>query len=103
MGTRFLASDEAGADDVWRRLILEAESEDAVRFEAWGAIMPGGPTGYDVVPRVIRTDFVAEWESRREEAGRQAERLRGEIMASVRGASAARADAVRGADGRPDP
>jgi NAD(P)H-dependent flavin oxidoreductase YrpB (nitropropane dioxygenase family) len=27
---------------------------------------------------------VAEWESRPEEAGRQAERLRGEIMASVR-------------------
>jgi len=84
VGTRFLASDEAGADEVWKRLILEAGSEDAVRFEAWGAIMPGGPTGYDVVPRVIRTDFVAEWESRPEEAGRQAERLRGEIMASVR-------------------
>jgi enoyl-[acyl-carrier protein] reductase II len=44
--------------------------------------MPPG-SGYDVVPRVIRTDFVAEWEGRADEAGRQAERLRGEIMAAV--------------------
>jgi enoyl-[acyl-carrier protein] reductase II len=83
VGTRFLASEEAGADGAWKRLILDAESEDAVRFEAWGAIMPSGGSGYDVVPRVIRTDFVAEWERRPDEAGRQADRLRGEIMASV--------------------
>jgi enoyl-[acyl-carrier protein] reductase II len=39
-----------------------------------------GPGGYDVVPRVIRTDFVREWESRPAEAAAEAERLRGEIM-----------------------
>ena len=83
VGTRFLASDEAGVDTAWKHLILETEAEDAVRFEVWGAILPADPTGYDVVPRVIRTDFVAEWESRPEEAGMQAERLRGEIMESV--------------------
>ena len=55
-----------------------------MRFEAWGAIMPGGPTGYDVVPRVIRTDFVAEWESRRGGGGQAGRAARGEIMASVR-------------------
>jgi enoyl-[acyl-carrier protein] reductase II len=82
VGTRFLASEEAGADDAWKQLILESESEDAVRFETWGAIMPPG-SGYDVVPRVIRTDFVAEWEGQADEAGRQAERLRAEIMAAV--------------------
>ena len=82
VGTRFLASEEAGADPEWKQLILDSESEDAVRFEAWGLIMPPS-SGYDVVPRVIRTDFVAEWEGRAEEAGRQAERLRGEIMAAV--------------------
>jgi enoyl-[acyl-carrier protein] reductase II len=82
VGTRFLASEEAGADDAWKQLILESESEDAVRFETWGAIMPPG-SGYDVVPRVIRTDFVAEWEGQAEEAGRQAERLTAEIMAAV--------------------
>ena len=83
VGTRFLASEEAGADPEWKQLILDSESEDAVRFETWGAIMPAGGGGYDVVPRVIRTDFVAEWEGRAEEAGRQAERLRAEIMAAV--------------------
>jgi enoyl-[acyl-carrier protein] reductase II len=83
VGTRFLASDEAAVNAAWKHLILETEAEDAVRFEAWGAIMPAGGGGYDVVPRVIRTDFVAEWERRPEEAGRQADRLRGEIMASI--------------------
>ena len=83
VGTRFLASEEAAADEAWKRLILETESEDAVRFEAWGAIMPSTGAGYDVVPRVIRTDFVAEWESRPAEATTQADRLRGEIMGSI--------------------
>jgi nitronate monooxygenase/enoyl-[acyl-carrier protein] reductase II len=84
IGTRFLASEEAGAHEQWKQQILEVESETAVRFEAWGAIMPPSEGGYDVVPRVIRTDFVAAWEGRHEEAGRRAESLRGEIMAVVR-------------------
>jgi enoyl-[acyl-carrier protein] reductase II len=83
VGTRFLASEEAGVDAAWKHLILATEAEEAVRFEAWGAIMPSSGAGYDVVPRVIRTDFVAEWESRPEEAGRQADRLRGEIMTAL--------------------
>jgi enoyl-[acyl-carrier protein] reductase II len=83
IGTRFLASEEAGADRAWKRLIVEASSEDAVRFEAWGAIMPPPERGYDVVPRVIRTDFVAAWEHRAGAARAEAERLRAEIMASV--------------------
>ncbi len=84
IGTRFLASEEAGAHEQWKQQILEVESETAVRFEAWGAIMPPSEGGYDVVPRVIRTDFVAAWEGRHEEAGRRAESLREEIMAAVR-------------------
>jgi enoyl-[acyl-carrier protein] reductase II len=83
VGTRFLATEEAAADPQWKRRILEIESEEAVRFEAWGAILPPSERGYDVVPRVIRTDFVATWERRREEAGRHAERLREEIMAAM--------------------
>src|ERR671929_1940469 len=59
VGTRFLASEEAGADPTWKQRIVEIESEDTVRFEAWRTIMPPVPGGYDVVPRVIRTDFVA--------------------------------------------
>jgi enoyl-[acyl-carrier protein] reductase II len=84
VGTRFLASEESGAGAPWKRQILASESEDAVRFEAWSDIMPTRPGGYDVVPRVLRTEFVARWAADREGARAEAERLRDEVMASVR-------------------
>lgn len=85
MGTRFLASEEAGVHDSWKRRITEAASEEVVRFETWSAIMPPRPPGaYDVVPRVIRTDFVDEWESRAGDAAAEAERLRADIMGAIR-------------------
>ena len=85
VGTRFLASQEASTDEAWQRQIVAAESDDAVRFEAWSAIMPPRPPGaYDVVPRVLRTDFVREWESRPAEAAAAADRLRSELMGAVR-------------------
>jgi enoyl-[acyl-carrier protein] reductase II len=40
VGTRFLASHEASADEAWKQSILEARSQDAVRFEAWKEISP---------------------------------------------------------------
>jgi nitronate monooxygenase/enoyl-[acyl-carrier protein] reductase II len=82
VGTRFLASEEAGAHGDWKRSIIDAQSEDTVRFTTWSSIMPAGD-GYDVVPRVIRTEFVAEWEHRSAEAGAQAEQLRGQIMEGI--------------------
>ena len=86
VGTRFLASEEASTHESWKRRIVEAESEQTVRFETWGAIMPPPPPGaYEVVPRVIRTEFVGEWESRAGDAAADAERLRGEIMDAVSG------------------
>ena len=88
VGTRFLASEEAGAPDAWKQRIVEIDSEDAVRFETWGAIMPPNPRSWNVVPRVIRTEFVAQWEGRADEAGAEAERLRGEIMRSVQSGTA---------------
>jgi enoyl-[acyl-carrier protein] reductase II len=88
VGTRFLASEEAGAADGWKRRIVEIDAEDTVRFETWGAFMsPRGPS-YEVVPRVIRTEFVAEWENRPDAARAEAERLRGQLMTAI-------------ADGRP--
>ena len=85
IGTRFLASTEAAAADAWKRAVLEADSEDAVRFEVWKEILP--PTSehaYDAVPRLLGTPFVEAWRRRPDDALRQAERLRGEIMAAVR-------------------
>ena len=82
IGTRFLAAEEAAVGESWKRRIREVRSEDCVRFDAWAQIMPS--RGYDVVPRVMRTEFVDAWQGRAEEAAAQAERLRGEIVGSIR-------------------
>jgi enoyl-[acyl-carrier protein] reductase II len=85
VGTRFLASHEASADEAWKQSILEARSQDAVRFEAWTEIFPpAGEGAYETVPRVMRTSFVEEWQRRPEEVRREAQRLRGELMSVVR-------------------
>ena len=86
VGTRFLASEEASADEGWKRTILQTESEDVVRFEAWEGIFPpaGGGT-YATVPRVLRTPFVEEWLGRTQEARSEAERLRNEVLSAIRG------------------
>ena len=61
VGTRFLASEEADSHPDWRRRIVEADSEDAVRFGAWEQIFPRrDPTHYPVVPRVLPTAFVEQ-------------------------------------------
>lgn len=82
VGTRFLASTEAGTTDAWKERIVATQPEDCVRFETWAAILPS--RGYDVVPRVMRTPFVDEWQGRRDDAAAQAEGLRDAIMGSVR-------------------
>ncbi len=84
VGTRFLASEEASAADTWKRAILQVESEDVVRFEVFKEILPSSSDrAYDTVPRVMRTLFVEEWQRRPEEARREAERLRAEVMSAV--------------------
>jgi enoyl-[acyl-carrier protein] reductase II len=51
----------------------------------WKEIFPPASEGaYETVPRVMRTSFVEEWQRCPEEARREAERLRGELMSVVR-------------------
>jgi enoyl-[acyl-carrier protein] reductase II len=86
VGTRFLASEEASAEEGWKRTILQTESEDVVRFDAWAGIFPpAGGGAYATVPRVLLTPFVKEWLGRTQEASRQAERLRDEVLSAIRG------------------
>jgi len=86
VGTRFLASEEASVDGVWKRTILQSESEDVVKFEAWeGIFPPAGGGAYATVPRVLRTAFVEEWWGRTREARREAERLREVVLSAIRG------------------
>lgn len=85
VGTRFLASEEASANESWKQSILETESEDVIRFEAWKEIFPpAGGGAYETVPRVMRTSFVEEWQRRSGEVRREAERLRSEVISVVR-------------------
>jgi len=85
VGTRFLASDEASADETWKRAILHTKSEDVVRFEVFNEILPPrSDRAYETVPRVMRTAFVEKWQGRPEEASRQSERLRAELMSAIK-------------------
>ena len=85
VGTRFLAAEEASADESWKQAILATESEDVVRFEAWKEIFPpAGEDAYETVPRVMRTSFVEEWQRHPEEARREAQRLREEVISVIR-------------------
>ena len=81
---RFLASTEPPISEDWKRAILEARSEDAIRAEFAGPVFPLAPGGYETLPRVLRTPFVEEWNRRGlESVKREAEWLRKEIVASL--------------------
>ena len=55
MGTRFIASAECNAHDVYKRKVLEAQEEDTVRTTLFGN---GWPNAWH---RTLRTDFVRQW------------------------------------------
>ena len=85
VGTRFLASEEAAIHDAWKRDIVSAQSERAVQLGFWQRVFgEGAPGAYDVVPRALRTEFVDRWMEQPEEAARQAEQLRAEIIGGLR-------------------
>jgi nitronate monooxygenase/enoyl-[acyl-carrier protein] reductase II len=85
IGTCFLASTEAAAPLAWKEAILAADSEDAIRFTTWKAIMPASPeSAYDAVPRVLSTPFIDTWRDRPAEAKARSEQLRGEISGALR-------------------
>ena len=85
VGTRFVASDEAAVAEDWKGDILSSHSEDAVRVEFANEVFPppSREGGYETFPRVLRTPFVDHWNLRRDEARREAEHLREDVMAAV--------------------
>jgi nitronate monooxygenase/enoyl-[acyl-carrier protein] reductase II len=84
VGTRFLASQEAPVNIAWKKMILEAASEDAVKFYAWNDIMPPLRSGgYKTSLRAIRTPFIDRWQENRDEARQKAEHLRGELLEAM--------------------
>ena len=85
IGTRFLASPEAPITDGWRQAILRANSEDTMRLDVYNDILPlPGTAGYGTVLRSIRTPFMDEWQTKREEARSARERLREELQVATK-------------------
>jgi NAD(P)H-dependent flavin oxidoreductase YrpB (nitropropane dioxygenase family) len=84
VGTRFLVSEEAPVNQGWKQMIVEAASEDVVKFKAWNDIIPPQRSGgYSTIMRAIRTPFIDRWQGRRDEARQEADRLRDEVLAAM--------------------
>jgi enoyl-[acyl-carrier protein] reductase II len=85
IGTRFLAATETSISEDWKRSIVEAAAEDAVRAEFANDLVPkpDWDGAYDVTPRVLRTAFVDEWNARPEDVRAAAEQLRDEVMSAA--------------------
>jgi len=84
LGTRFIASKEAPAPLQWKAAIVAAKSEDAIKAEVLNDITPlPGTAGFKTVLRSLPTDFLTEWSAKRDEARRQRDRLRSQIVSTT--------------------
>ncbi len=83
-GTRFLASSEVGIHEDWKRAVLLASAEDAVKVDFAEHVVPR-PTdrGWLTVPRALRTPFIDTWLGRVGEVELRAAELRDELVAAM--------------------
>ncbi len=83
LGTRFVASREAPVPEEWKQAITRANSEDAIKAHVLNDISPlPGTAGFGTVLRSLRTAFLDEWSARREDARRERERLRDQVIST---------------------
>ncbi len=83
LGTRFLASIESPIPHEWRQAIIAANSEDTMKAEVLNDISPlPGTAGYNTVLRSLHTRFLDEWSAKREEARRERDRLRSQLVST---------------------
>ena len=84
LGTRFIASTEAPAPKEWKEAITSANSENAMKVDVLNDISPiPGTKGFPTIPRSLPTAFLEEWTGKREEARRERDRLRGQIVSTT--------------------
>jgi enoyl-[acyl-carrier protein] reductase II len=84
LGTRFITSIEAPAPLEWKQAITAAKSEEAIKVDVLNVISPlPGTAGFHTVGRSLRTAFLDEWSGKREEAHRNRDRLRGQIVSTT--------------------
>src|SRR5947209_207106 len=83
LGTRFLASEEAPISNEWKQAIARAQSEDALKVDVLNDISPlPGTAGYQTVLRSLPTAFLQEWSAKRDQARRERDRLRHQIVST---------------------
>ena len=91
LGTRFIASKEAPIADEWKQAIAGAKSEDVIKADVLNDISPlPGTAGFGTVLRSLHTPFLDEWSAKREEARRERDRLRAQIISTTPGGPATR-------------
>lgn len=90
VGTRFLAATEAEVPETWKRRILAARGEDAVRVAFADLVFPSGGVGAypGTAPRVLRTGWVDQHNADPDAATRDRDRLAAELAAALRDRSA---------------
>jgi enoyl-[acyl-carrier protein] reductase II len=85
LGTRFIASIEAPVPKEWKQAIVTAESEEAIKVDVLNDISPlPGTAGFHTVLRSLRTAFLDEWSTKRDEARRERDRLLALIVSTTR-------------------
>lgn len=84
LGTRFIASIEAPAPAEWKQAIIGANSENAIKVDVLNEISPiPGTKGFPTIPRSLPTPFLSEWTSKRDEARRERDQLRAQIVSTT--------------------
>jgi enoyl-[acyl-carrier protein] reductase II len=84
LGTRFIATKEAPVPEEWKQAIAQANSEDAIKVDVLNDISPlPGTAGFGTVLRSLHTAFVDEWSAKRDEACRDRDRLRNQIISTT--------------------
>lgn len=83
IGTRFLASTEASINTNWKQAILAAESDEAFIVEVWNDFLAPMSGDYDTVARALSSRFIEQWRNQRDDAKRQAERVRREVIGAI--------------------
>jgi len=84
LGTRFIATQEAPAPEEWKQAIAQARSDDAIKVDVLNDISPlPGTAGFGTVLRSLHTPFLDEWSAKRDEARRNRDRLRQQIVSTT--------------------
>jgi nitronate monooxygenase/enoyl-[acyl-carrier protein] reductase II len=84
LGTRFITTKEAPVPEEWKQAIVQANSEDAIKVDVFNDISPlPGSAGFGTVLRSLHTAFVDEWSAKRDEARRDRDRLRNQIISTT--------------------